>query len=450
MNLPNDPDTRVCSTSPFVEDRREIFGWKMYDWAWSAFSTTVATALLGPYLLELAEDAGGVDLFGVTVAPASFFPFVVSLSAFLQVLVLPVVGAIADFTPHKKRLMMTLANGGSALLLGFFMVKADTVWLGGLLFVLASVAFGAASVVYNSFLADLVAPENRDRVSSRGYAYGYVGGAIWLAVNFALILTLEDTGLAVRLSLAGTGLWGLVFFGLFPGRLIRARSPQRQRPPGRGWLATGVVEPLRTLREMRSRQPITLRFLLSYLMYNDGILTVIAVASLFAADELDAPATVLLGLILVIQFAAVPGALLFERLAGRYGAKRALVANLVVWLGLVVYAFGLLDTIGELWVLGVVLALVLGGAQALSRSLYSQMIPVGREAEYFGFFEIASRGTSWMGPAVFGIVNQLVGSQRLAILSLIVFFVLGLFGLVPVNVRQAMIDVGNEPENMML
>lgn len=431
-----------------TENRREIFGWQMYDWAWSAFSTTVTTALLGPYLLDLAERNDGVAIGGFTIDAASFFPFAVSLSALIQVVALPLVGAIADHTPHKKQVMMALAYTGSALLAGLFLVTVDTVLLGGVLFVLAGVAFAAASVIYNSFLPELVPPERRDRVSSVGFAYGYLGGGLWLAINFALIFLMEDTELAVRISLGGTGIWCLVFFALYPGRLLRPRPALRTKPDGAGWVRFSLRSVWATVGEMRRDYPIAFRYLIAYLFFTDGIGTVIVVSTSFAADELDAEASTLLTLVLLIQFVAIPGALGFGRLAERFGAKQALLGNLLVWTMLVIYAFVALDSIGELMVMGVVLALVLGGAQALSRSLFAQMIPASREAEYFGFYEIAARGTSWLGPLVFGIVNQVVGNQRQAILSLIAFFVIGVVLLVPVRVRQAMLDAGQDPDRL--
>lgn len=430
--------------------RREVFGWAMYDWAWSAFSTTVVTALLGPYLLELAEQNDGVRVLGLEIDPASYFPFAVSASALLQVIVLPLVGAVADHTPHKKRMMMGLAYFGSALIAGLFFVTVDTLLLGGLLFVVAGAAFGAASVIYNSFLPDIAEPEERDRVSSVGFAYGYLGGGLWLAANFALIALMDDTGLAVRISLGGTGLWCILFFAWFPGRLLRPRPAQRAKPPSSGWLRFSARSVISTLIDMRRNYPQAFRFLIAYLLFTDGTGTVIAVATSFAADELDASSESLLALVLVIQFVAIPGSLGFGRLAERIGAKKALALNLTVWMVLVVYAFAALDTMNELWVMGVVLAVVLGGSVALSRSLFSQMIPPAREAEYFGFYEIAARGTSWLGPATFGIVNQMVGSQRLAILSLIAFFGIGLVLLIPVKVRQGMLDAGQDPGTMVL
>jgi len=430
-------------------DKRELFGWGMYDWAWSAFSTTITTALLGPYLLDLAEETDGVTIGSFTIEPASFFPFAVSLSALLQVLVLPLIGAIADHTPHKKRLMMSLAYLGSFLLMGLFLVTTSSILLGGVLFVFAGVAFASASVLYNSFLPQIAPPALRDKVSSMGVAYGYLGGGLWLAINFVMIALMDDTGLAVRLSLAGTGVWALVFFALFPSRLIKPRPAMRAKPADKSWLAIGVGSTFATLKEMRSRYPQAFRYLIAYLLFTDGTGTVITVSTLFARDELDAEPEMLLLLVLMIQFVAIPGALFFGRLAGRLGAKMALIINLSLWAALVIYAFVALDTIPELWGMGVVLAIVLGGAQALSRSLFAQMIPARQEAEYFGFFEIAARGTSWLGPATFGIVNQITGSQRLAILSLIAFFALGLIGLIPVKVRQGMIDAGQEPTEIL-
>ena len=429
-------------------DRREILGWQLYDWAWSAFSTTVVTALLGPYLLALAEDAGGVSIGPIQIEPASFFPFAVSLSALVQVLVLPLVGAAADHTDQKKRLMMALAYAASGATAALFLVTGSSILFGGVLFLVASVGFGAAGVIYNSYLPEIAPPELRDRVSSGGFAYGYAGGALWLAINFAMIALMDDTELAVRLSLGGTGLWAGFFLLAFTQRYLRPRPASRTRPSDTGWVGFAFRSVVTTARTMRRQYPETFRYLIAYLIFNDGILTVIAVSTSFAADELNAEAETLLLLVLLIQVVAVPGAVGFGRVAERYGAKRSLTVNLMVWTVLVVYAFVALDSIGELWIMGTVLALVLGGSQAISRSLYSQMIPAESEAEYFGFYEIASRGTSWIGPAAFGLVNQFTGSQRNAILSLILFFAIGVALLVRVDVRRAMLDVGQDPTHL--
>jgi UMF1 family MFS transporter len=440
-----EPD-RIGRRQPDQIGRRERRGWEMYDWAWSAYSTTVATTLAGPYLFELAKPAGGVGVLGFTVAPASFFPLAASASAVLQVLFLPLLGAVADHTAHTKRLMMGLAYLASTLLVGFYFVTSSTVLLGGVLFAVAAALFGAASVLYNAYLPEIAEPDERDALSARGYAWGYLGGGLWLAANLALITLLDNDGLAVRLSLAGTGLWCVFFFWLYPGRLLKPRPARRRKPDSTSWLALSTGSVVATLRSMARQHRQTLRYLVAYLLFIDGTVTVTTVASSFARDELNAPASTLLLLSLVVQFTAVPGALLFGRLAGRVGSKTALQLNLGLWTALVVYAFAALDTIAQLWLLGVVLGVAVGGSLTLSRSLYSQLIPTGQEAEYFGFFEIAARGTAWLGPLTFALVNQAVGSQRLAISSLIVFLVLGMAILATVDVEQGRADavgIGN-------
>ncbi|MFQ5408604.1 MAG: MFS transporter [Anaerolineales bacterium] len=442
-----------------INDRREINGWVMYDWANSAFSTTVVTALLGPYILALAESsATPLHLFGASIEAAAIFPFSVSLSVLLQVLFLPLLGTAADFTPHKKRLMLTFAYAGAFATILLFVVHGDmaalstngAVLLGSALFVAANLCFGAAIVSYNSFLPDIVSPDRRDQVSSKGFAWGYFGGGLLLLINLALLTVMEDTGLAVRISLASAGVWWLVFTYLFPHRRLRKNVPFKQLPDDTGLFRYGLQRIMTTLREMRAKYPETLRYLVAYLVYNDGIQTVIAVSTAFAADELQTEASTLLVLVLMIQFVAFGGAYFFGWLAGRMGAKRAVMISLVIWSGIVIFAWLFLFSDTQLFVLGFFVAIVLGGSQALSRSLFSQMIPSEQEAEYFGFYEISERGTSWIGPLAFALAVQLTGSQRIAIVTLILFFLVGMALLVRVNVRKAMEDAGHDPAHVVL
>lgn len=442
-----------------MNDKRELFGWMMYDWANSAFSTTVVTALLGPYILALGESSTTpINIFGFDVEAAAVFPFAASLSVFLQVIFLPLLGTAADYTNLKKRLLLAFAYTGAFMTILLFFVRTDmtflgpngAVLLGSSLFIIANLCFGAAIVSYNGFLPEIASPDMRDSVSSRGWALGYLGGGLYLLFNLGLLLVMEDTTLAVRISLAGAGVWWLVFTFLFPARRLKQREAARSLPEGSGLFRHGVRQIGTTLRQLRTTYPMTLRYLIAYLIYNDGIQTVIVVSTAFAADELGVDTQTLLILVLMIQFVAFGGALLFGRLAGWLGAKRAIMLSLFIWSGLVIYAFAFLTNTIQLFVLGFVLALVLGGSQALSRSLFSQMIPANHEAEYFGFYEISERGTSWIGPLLFAAAVQITGSQRIAIVSLIFFFVVGLVLLSQVNVRQAMLDSGNDPEGVVL
>jgi UMF1 family MFS transporter len=267
-------------------------------------------------------------------------------------------------------------------------------------------------------------------VSSRGFAYGYLGGALLLVVNLLLVLQAErlglSTGLAVRLSLLSAGVWW-GGFSLITFALLKKRPAKKNLPPGKSYLSAGFLELGATIRELR-RLPLTARYLLGYLIYNDGIQTVIVAASTFLEQELfpEGNPVFLLEIFLMVQFVAVAGALLFDRLAYLMKTKNAIILSLIIWAGIVIYANRFLHTVAEAWVLAGVIAIVLGGSQALSRSLFSKMIPEGKEASFFGLYEVSERGTSWMGPLLFSLVVSRTGSYRLALLSLIFFFVVGL------------------------
>ncbi len=442
-------------TEARVNDRREILGWTMYDWANSGFSTTVVTTFLGPYLLSLAETSAEADglyhILGLGIEPAAIFPFCVSLSVILQVIFLPILGTIADYTHLKKRMMLLFAYLGAATTILLFFIQGPLVILGGLLFIVANLSFGAAIVFYNAFLPDIASPDQRDTVSSRGFALGYLGGGLLLLANLVLVQIMEDTGLAVRISLASAGIWWIIFTYLFPHKRLVQRAPARHLPEGENIFNHGIRQIMRTFREMAQKYPATGQYLIAYLIYNDGIQTVISVSTAFAANEIPGVTTTdLILLVLMIQFVAFGGALLFGALARRIGAKRAILISLVIWAGLVIFAYGFLYEKWQLWLLGFVVALVLGGSQALSRSLFSQMIPANHEAEYFGFYEVSERGTSWIGPLVFAAAVQLTGQQRIAIISLILFFLVGLFLLSRVNIKKAILDSGNDPTGVVL
>ena len=284
-------------------------------------------------------------------------------------------------------------------------------------------------------------------MSSYGWAIGYLGGGLLLALNLALFARADalglPTGLVVRINLASAGVWWALFT-LIPLAALRTRGPARRLGPDEHYLTVGARQLWRTLGSAR-RYPHTLLFLAAYLLYNDGIQTVIALASQFGQEALGLPISTLTAVILMVQFVAFGGALLFNRVAAALGAKRAIVVSLVIWTGTVTYAYGWLRTSGEFVALAAAIAVVLGGSQALSRSLYSRMIPTGQEAEYFSLYEVSERGTSWLGPLLFGLALQFTGSYRIAILSLATFFILGLTLLLRVDVARAAREAGAGP-----
>lgn len=489
----------ATTARPIVNDRREIFGWSMYDWANSAFSTTVVTVFLGPYLTAItkaAADAEGlVYLLGVPIRYDSFFTYCISASVLLQVTFLPILGALADYSQLRKQLMQLFCIIGSAATIALFFITPGLHWLGGLLFILANVAFGASIVFYNSYLPNIASEDQRDRVSSFGWAMGYLGGGLLLLLNLILFLIAPSIGLAesmvARISLASAGFWWLGF-SFITFATLRSRYAVRPLPPGENYLSIGfkqlahlieIPTPVITILMLlplaipilfvlrtpiilallpaagpivvlilfiarKSRTlPEAMKFLVAYLLYNDGIQTVIAVSAIFAVQELGISSTNLILVVLMIQFVAFIGALAFGRLAGRLGAKRTILVSLVIWSAVVIYAWGGLQSTAqvfgmeqrqlEFWLLAFVIALVLGGSQALSRSLFAQMIPAEQEAEFYSFYEISERGTSWLGTFTFGLVNQMFGSLRMGILSVIFFFLAGLILLPLVNVPRA-------------
>ncbi|MEJ5198022.1 MAG: MFS transporter [Anaerolineae bacterium] len=492
----------TAAARPLINDRREIFGWAMYDWANSAFSTTVVTVFLGPYLTAItraAADAQGlVYLFGTPIRYDSFFTYCISASVLLQVTFLPILGALADYSHLRKQLLQLFCVIGSVATIAMFGLGPGLHWLGGGLFIIANLAFGASMVFYNSYLPNIASEDRRDRVSSFGWAMGYLGGGLLLLLNLVLYLFSEQLGLggdlAARISLASAGVWWLGF-SFITFATLRSRHAVRPLPRGETYFSIGfkqlarlmeaptrlvtvlmllpmvipllfvlglpvtvilapAVGPLLVLVMFIARKartlPEAMKYLVAYLFYNDGVQTVIAVSAIFAANELKMSSTNLILVILMIQFVAFAGALGFGRLAERVGAKRAILLSLVIWSAVALYAYGGMQSTAlvlgmeqrqlEFWLLGFVIALVLGGSQALSRSLFAQMIPPEQEAEFYSFYEVSERGTSWLGTFVFGLVNQLFGSLRMGILSVIVFFIIGLILLPFVNVPKAMAE----------
>lgn len=447
----------AATAVPMANDKREIRGWAMYDWANSAFSTTVGTVFLGPYLASLAARAasghadGMARLAGLPIAPDSFLPYCISISVGLQVLFLPILGAIADYSHLRKQMMRLFATVGALATIGLFVVSGNLWWLGGLLFIVANLAFGAAIVFYNSYLPDIASEDQRDRVSSYGWAMGYLGGGLLLVLNLGLYQLRDTLGvpteLAVRINLASAGIWWLGW-SFLTWACLRPRAARRPLPEGQTYAGVGFRQLVSTLRELRNF-PETLKYLLAYFLYNDGIQTVIAVSATFAAAPilrggLEIDQSTLTIVILMIQFVAFGGALFWGGLAKWIGAKNSILVSLVIWAAVVIFAyFGLQGEtrVLQFWILGAFIALVMGGSQAISRSLFAQMIPDGKEAEFYSFYEVSERGTSWTGPLLFGVMNQAFGSLRPAILSLIFFFVMGLILLPFVNVKKAVEDV---------
>ena len=447
-----------------VARAREHRAWYFYDWANSAYVTTTATVLFGPYLTAVAETAacgeagttddpcvGDLSLLGIPVAAGSVAPYAVTFATILSAVLLPVVGAIADRTSRKRHMLAGFAWTGALAAAAMFLVTGSNWGLGVGLLVVASICLGSSMVVYDAVLVQVAHENDRDRVSSRGWALGYLGGGLLLALNLVLVTTLPfglSTADAVRISFLSAGLWwGLwtivPFLGLRdrPPTAVVAVTDADGRP---GPLRQAFGQLADTLRHARG-YPQTLLFLVAYMLYNDGVQTVIYASSIYGNRQLGLSEDVLIIAILVVQFVAFGGALLLGRIARRYGSRNTVLGSLVLWTVVVAGGYFLpAEQMLPFLALAVGIGIVLGGSQALSRSLYSLLVPRGREAEYFSLYQAAERGTSWFGTLAFGLAFQFSGSYRNAILVLIVFFIAGFVLLAKVDVRAGIIAAGNE------
>ena len=426
---------------------REQRGWYVYDWANSAFATTAIALFLGPYLTSLAKAAAdahgfvhpfGLEPFDLKIDARSYWSYLISLSVALQVFVLPITGAIADYGRRKKECLAGTAYVGAAAASAMYFLQGDMYLWGGLLFIIANISFGASVVIYNSFLPEIAPPEERDAVSSRGWGIGYLGGGALLALNLALYSNAArlgiTEGMAVRISLSSSGVWWAIF--TIPTLLtLRNRGPAKKLGQGQSAIRHTLGQLAHTVRHMR-QFPETMTFLIAYLLYNDAIQAVLALASQFANDELKIPVSQLTLAILMVQFVGFFGAFGFNWIAAAMGAKRAVIVSLVLWIGTLIWLYAAVHGVTGFFLVAAAVGIVMGGSQALSRSLYAQLIPPGREAEYYSIYEISDKGTSWLSPMVFGLALQFTGSYRIAILSLVVFFVAGLAVLTRVDVAE--------------
>ena len=438
--------------------------WNWYDWANSAYFTTVLSVMFAPYMITVAGKAAGcgddaeetckktVELLGLHLAAGSLPSYLTSFATIASAFVLPIVGAFVDRSSRKKLHMATYAWTGAAFGALLFFLKDDDWQLGAFAVVMGSILAGCSLVSYYAILVDISTEEERDRASSRGWAWGYLGGGILLALNLVLFLAHDTFGLsksmAVRVSLLSAAVWWAAFT-LIPYLRLRDYPARNLEPESGGLMHRSFGQLWATLKDMRL-YPMTLTFLLAYLFYNDGIQTVIYAASTYGDKQLKFGTSVLIATILLIQFVAYGGALLFGRLAERYGSYHSILWGTFAWMVIVVAALALPEkNVALFLIVAVAIGIVLGGTQALSRSFFSLLIPRGREGEYFALYGAAERGTSWFGTLTFGLVFQLTGSYRPAILALIAFFVLGAVFLLRLDPERGIEEAGNRTPSVV-
>jgi MFS transporter, UMF1 family len=413
--------------------RQDLRAWAMYDWANSAFQTTIIAAVFPIYFHNVA--AAGLPPAEAT----SRFAWATTISIIIVAVVAPLLGAIADYAALKKRLLGIFMGVGVVATAAMYWIQRGD-WLFALvLFVIGNVGVAGSIVFYESLLPHLVGESELDRVSSAGYALGYLGGGVLLAINVLMIqkpglFGIPDVATATRLSMASVAVWWLVFsLPLFrkvpePARRVEAG----ERPQGNAFL-TGVHRLFETFRELRRFKQAFL-LLSAFLIYNDGIQTIIRMATTYGS-EIGIDENAMIVALLITQFIGVPFAFLFGHLAARIGAKVAVIGGLVVYAGITVLGY-FMSNATEFMALAILVGMVQGGTQALSRSLFASMIPRYRSSEFFAFFGVFERYAGILGPALFAWVVERSGTSRNAILSVLAFFVIGGAILVFVNVDE--------------
>lgn len=404
----------------------------MYDWANSAYATVIAGAVLPAYFVSTVVPGDTYRFLGREWAADGLWGLVAGSGPLVMFLLIPVLGAVADFSAQKKRFLTFFALLGSAFTILLFFAAPGRVGATIGIFLLAQMGFVAANVFYDGFLPDLTTDDTIDRESSRGYALGYIGGGLYLLIGVVLIF-LEPFGaeLTTRIVLAGAGVWWMGFSLWAIPRISEtgASQPIPQRlahlSPVVAYLRIGFGRTWHTARRL-THFPQLLLFVVAFILYNDGVQTTINVSSAYAGGTLGLDLTVIVVAFLVVQFIAYFGALAFGHLSYRLGIKRALLLSLVIWTGVAVAAFFLpAEAPVPFLGLAVVIGFVLGGVQALSRSLYGSMIPEEASAEFYGFYSVFSKFSAIWGPFLFAFIGAATGSSRYAILSLVVFFTLG-------------------------
>ena len=400
----------------------------MYDWGSSAFSTTIEAAVLPVYF----EQVVAASLPGNTATV--YWGYTNAVALLLAALLAPILGSIADYTGGKKRLLTIFAGIGVLATMLMVLINTGDWLLALVLFLFGSIGISASYVFYDALLPHVARPEDIDYVSSKGYALGYLGGGILLAVNILMIQVIwANSTLGPRLSFLTVGVW----WAIFTLPLLRRVPEPPANTAGIGAGVNPVVAGFRrlgqTFGEIRKYRQLFF-FLLAFWLYNDGIGTIIKMATIYGS-EIGIGMIDLIGALLLTQFVGIPFSLLFGKFSGRLGTKRSIMVGLG-WYALIAVVGYFMSQAWHFWVLAFAVGMVQGGTQALSRSLFGLMAPKARSAEFFGFYDISSKFAGIAGPALFALVGQLTGSSRLSIIALIVFFIGGILLLTRVDERE--------------
>jgi len=406
----------------------------MYDWANSAYILTVITAVLPVYFAEGIVPKEGFQVGGTVYSATALWGFLISAAGLFVFITAPVLGAIADFSAAKKKFLMAFCYTGCLFTILLYFCSTGDVWLTLVFTMVSQIGFVGGNIFYDAFLPHIASKEEMDWVSAKGFSYGYFGSDIQFAICLFLITAHDTIGLsggeAVRLTLAFSGLWW-AGFSIFTWKYVHEAPAEEilpeeyhSKPKSIAYLLIGIKRTIVTVRKVGQFKHLVL-FLIGFMLYNEGIQTVIVMATIYGKEELQLSTTVLMITLFIIQLVALGGALIFSKLAVKIGTKHAIMLTLFFWSGVVVYAY-FMSSAAEYMILGIVVGIILGASQSLSRSFYGAMIPVKASAEFYGFYSVFTKFSAIWGPFAFAVIRQISGTARLSIVSLMVFFIAGL------------------------
>ena len=428
----------MASSSPEfpINDKRIINGWALFDWANSAFALVITAAIFPAYYV--AVTAASINVFGTELSNSALYTYAISLAYAVIALFSPLLSGIADYGGRRKFFLkfFTILGSISCLVL-FFFKGMPQLELGTIAFMLALIGFAGGLVFYNAFLPVIVSEDLYDRVSAKGFTFGYIGSVILLIINLVMVqfweaLGFADQGTATRYAFLSVGLWW-IGFALIPFKRLPSDAKQKASPE---MLSKGFEELKKVWAIVKEERNIR-SFLFSFFFYSAGVQPVLFLASTFASKELNFETSELIIIILLLQVVAILGAVTFARLSEWKGNKVSLIVMLIIWMAICIVGY-IVQEKSQFYAIAAAVGLVMGGIQSLSRSTYSKLIPADTEdtTSYFSFYDVLEKVAIILGTFTFGFMEQLTGSMRLSMLVLSVFFLAGLLLLLRVRVRR--------------
>lgn len=419
-----------------MKNKKTIMSWMMYDFGNSAFATTIIAAVLPVFYYDVA--AVGIDKSLAT----SYWGYSQSIAVLIVAILAPFLGAISDYSAAKKKFLRFFAYMGvlASILLAF--VGEGDYLFASILFVVGSIGFSGGNIFYDAFLPEIADDKSIDKVSAGGFAVGYIGGGVLLAINILMILKYEWFGIpnatmASQLSFASVGIWWFIFsLPLFKNLQEEKKTTAKRE---HSYFYIGLSRVTNTFKEIKQYKQLLI-FLFAFWVYNDGISTIVRMATIYGRD-IGIDSNALIAALLITQFVGIPCTFFFGWLAQKITAKKTLYITLYTYLGIVLLGYAMSSAL-HFYLLAIAVGIVQGGAQSLSRSIYGRMVPVHKRAEFFGFYGISSKFSAVFGPFLFALVGQLTGSSRFGIISVALFFIIGIIMLRFVDIDKGVEEAG--------